>query len=388
MPISYGKRTYPSGESSWEYYIPRAESPTGKQIKGCGFSTKKEAIEACKKRLKKLEQYEIVDDPHITFKNGCQIYFERKNLAVATMDKYKTFLKNHIYPYFENTIIIEIKPLKVDRWLDSLLEKGATISTANEALKICKAICNFLVYKEVIIKNPFKKKDELQDDNNNDEIKYFTPFQAMSLFKGAKKLISIHFCMILKFAFYTGMREGEIFGFDVKYFDYENCLIKVRQQFTNNLLTTKLKNKTSRRDIYIDDTFAKELKEYIKTYNIEGLLFKNSVGKPLNNDNFNFRWWKPLLRALNYDDRMHFNYIRHSYASIRLTAGDHYLEVSKDMGHATPLVTLRVYGHFIPQMKVRKGVNLNKHFCEHIVSIEKNKQNKRGLKPSNINGGR
>ena len=386
MP-SYTKRTYPSGKTTWQFYISRQESPIKKQIKGCGYNTQREAIEACKKKLNELEKLNFADNPNILFKDGCGIYFKRKNLANTTREKYEIFLKQHINPYFENDVISSIKPLKIDAWFDSLQEKGATISTINESLKICKAICNFLVAKEVIIKNPFKTKEPLEQQEENTEVKFFTPFEAVQMFKKAKEDFSKQFYMILKFAFYTGAREGEILGFDVKYFDHKNNKIEIRQQFTNGQLTPKLKNKVSRRDIYIDAHFSNELNSYIVENNITGLLFTNSVGRAINNDNMNFRWWKPLLKSLNFDTTMHFHYIRHSYASIRLSAGDHYMDVSQSMGHASPIVTLKVYGHFIPDMK-KQVVNMNEKFCEHIVSIEENEKNKRGLKPSCINGGR
>ena len=189
MP-SYTKRTYPSGKTTWQFYISRQESPIKKQIKGCGYNTQREAIEACKKKLNELEKLNFADNPNILFKDGCDIYFKRKNLANTTREKYEIFLKQHINPYFENDVISSIKPLKIDAWFDSLQEKGATISTINESLKICKAICNFLVAKEVIIKNPFKTKEPLEQQEENAEVKFFTPFEAVQMFKKAKSFQS------------------------------------------------------------------------------------------------------------------------------------------------------------------------------------------------------
>lgn len=386
MP-SFKERIYPSGKKSWQYTITALESPTGKQIKACGFSTKREAIDACNDKLKHFSELKNIDFPELKFKDGCGIYFERKKLAPATKTKYELFLDNHIYPFFEKCVISEIKPLLIDKWIDDLKRKKVSIGTINESLKICKAICNFLVFKEVIAKNPFKKTDKLPEIREDEEIKHFTPLQAKMLIQTAEKFVNKQFSMILKFAFYTGMREGEIFGFDVKYFDPKNHIIKVRQQFTNGELTKRLKNKTSKRDIFIDETFTAELEKYIHNNHLTGLLFKNNKGRPLNNDNVNFRWWKPLLMELNYDDTMHFHYIRHTYASIRLTAGDNYLAVSKDMGHASPLVTLRIYGHFIPQIE-NKTVNLSEYFHEHFMSMKESRHKKRGRKPSVCNGGR
>jgi len=41
--------------------------------------------------------------------------------------------------------------------------------------------------------------------------------------------------------------------------------------------------------------------------------------------------------------------LRHTFAALQLSAGVHYMQVSKWMGHATYVITLTTYGEWIPE---------------------------------------
>jgi len=40
--------------------------------------------------------------------------------------------------------------------------------------------------------------------------------------------------------------------------------------------------------------------------------------------------------------------LRHSYATIRLLKGHNVIDVSRQLGHANPTITLKTYAHWIP----------------------------------------
>ncbi|MGE5312374.1 MAG: tyrosine-type recombinase/integrase, partial [Nitrospirota bacterium] len=40
--------------------------------------------------------------------------------------------------------------------------------------------------------------------------------------------------------------------------------------------------------------------------------------------------------------------LRHSYATIRLLKGHNVVDVSRQLGHANPTITLKVYAHWVP----------------------------------------
>ena len=72
----------------------------------------------------------------------------------------------------------------------------------------------------------------------------------------------------------------------------------------------------------------------------------NSAGGPMNHFNWRQRVFRPALRRDGLR-RVRVHDLRHSCASLWLAAGVDIAEVSRALGHASPLVTMGVYAHWI-----------------------------------------
>ena len=76
-------------------------------------------------------------------------------------------------------------------------------------------------------------------------------------------------------------------------------------------------------------------------------VFASERDGPLHDSNLLRRRWHPLLKKLKLDTTG-FHILRHTYASVVLQAGLDIGTVSKNLGHASPSITLSVYAHFMP----------------------------------------
>lgn len=56
-------------------------------------------------------------------------------------------------------------------------------------------------------------------------------------------------------------------------------------------------------------------------------------------------WAKALERAGLADEESALHHLRHSFASILISQGHDVVFVSRQLGHASPVITLRVYAH-------------------------------------------
>jgi integrase len=74
------------------------------------------------------------------------------------------------------------------------------------------------------------------------------------------------------------------------------------------------------------------------------LVFPNDAGGPMDHHNMVNRNFRPALKSAGLPS-IRFHDLRHTYASIRLDGGDSIAEVSEDLGHSRPTVTLNVYTH-------------------------------------------
>ncbi len=81
--------------------------------------------------------------------------------------------------------------------------------------------------------------------------------------------------------------------------------------------------------------------------NNNNLVFTEPDGRPIARNNLAIRFSR-LAAKLGYPE-MTFHHLRHTHATILLAAGSYINDVSKRLGHATPAITLSVYGHCLPQ---------------------------------------
>ena len=118
--------------------------------------------------------------------------------------------------------------------------------------------------------------------------------------------------------------------------------LEVTKQFTKGLLKYMLKTDSSYRTVYFFDDLAEVLSDYMK--DVEGeILFPNTKGTYINNDNFRDRVWKPLLNMVGIKKRTRLHDLRGSYVDIMLSKGVSPKFIQNNIGHSTMDMTLGWY---------------------------------------------
>lgn len=82
--------------------------------------------------------------------------------------------------------------------------------------------------------------------------------------------------------------------------------------------------------------------------------------KPIVVDNLYHNYFQPATRALGLG-AVRFHDLRHTFATMNLSAGEHYMQVSKWLGHSSFVLTLTTYADYINEddqaaPKVGRGV--------------------------------
>jgi integrase len=149
----------------------------------------------------------------------------------------------------------------------------------------------------------------------------------------------------------TGMREGELLGLRWTDVDLDGGALRV---------VRKLKRRTSRRQVLLVAPAVEALKLHRdrqeerqragSTWHEEGLVFPNTIGRPINPSNFLRRSFYPLLEAAGLP-RMRFHDLRHSAATLLLGMGVHPKIVSELLGHTQIGITLDLYSHVTATMQ-------------------------------------
>lgn len=233
--------------------------------------------------------------------------------------------------------------------------RGRKISpiTVNDDLIFLKRIFNKAIQYEYMTKNPVKGVKFLPTPTNkkrqifnNDEIKQL--LDSLNYYPSYQNLI--------KFAFYTGCRIGEVVN--LEWSDIEDTKIKIGVKVNDlNEYTFMTKNR-SERVIYM----SKEMINFLKSIpNTANYIFVDK-----NNQKFNIghvsKLFKKHIRKLNLSDNLHFHSIRHTFITNLINNGHSIYNVQQFMGHKYYETTLK-YSHPLDEnMKaISESVSLKKN---------------------------
>jgi integrase len=161
----------------------------------------------------------------------------------------------------------------------------------------------------------------------------------------------------------TGLRLGELLGLQWGDIDFAGRFLEVRRQIVNGQVAVP-KNGTSRR-VDMSTQLSTALRTLLTERKAEKLrngwkalpewVFCTPEGGPLDGDNLRHRVFYRVLEKAKLR-RIRIHDLRHTMASLLLQAGAPITYVSRQLGHADPAITLRVYAHYLPDA-ARKDVD-------------------------------
>ena len=163
----------------------------------------------------------------------------------------------------------------------------------------------------------------------------------------------------------TGMRPSEALGLKWPDIDLDSGRITVNRVLSRTGKHWKLeepKTARSRRTVPLSVSVIKDMKEHKKKqateklkkaeneYNDQGFVFADDIGEPLSDRNIIARHFKPLLKDAKLPDIRLYD-LRHTCATLLLSAGENPKVVSERLGHANITLTLDTYSHVLPDMQ-------------------------------------
>ena len=177
------------------------------------------------------------------------------------------------------------------------------------------------------------------------------------------------------FAAHTGVRASELQGLqvqDVTLSDIPGTVGSIRIQRTAQrkgrvwVYGTPKSDASSDRVVPLAPWLTDELREYLTA--THPFSATNAAGNkyiphaplfPGRRNRFVFDWAKPVCAASLYEHYLQaackalglvavrFHDLRHTFATMNLSAGEHYMQVSKWLGHSTFVLTLTTYADYI-----------------------------------------
>jgi integrase len=347
------------GERSWELKYEIGTDPrTGRRVtqyrsfKG----TKREAQAELVRLMDTVRRGEHVDPAKLILAE----YLDRWEQGWAalqvgpkTRERYVELLRLHVRPHIGALPLHKLQPVHLAELYAKLLSTGLSARTVGHVHRCLHKALIVAVEWNLLARNPaaIAKPPKVQAR----EIEIITVEQAQKLLRCLRGRALYPIIML---ALATGMRRGELLALRWCDVDLDAGTAQVArslEQTKAGLRFKEPKTKHGRRSIKLSASVVAELKAHWKQQQERRL--KLGQGRAVEGD-LVFPSWDGTVRSPNATTRewvralaefklpaISLHALRHTHASQLIAAGMDPVAISRRLGHASPTITLNVYGH-------------------------------------------
>ena len=249
----------------WVKYLNKDDKWSTKR----GFSTKKSAEKFVQKYM------ETGMDDSIKFNQLFQHYLDDylRLRPSSSARKLESWFNTNVKPRIGNKPANSIKIKDLEKLSIEMLKKGYSRNYINKMTLNVKTVLNFGVSHGYIEKNPVVLYKELKIIKNSDDIKFWTPEQFGKAIKSIDELYvkadTKFMKFFLLFAYYTGLRKGEIRALKWNNIDFSSNLIHVDYHINDQRERVKGRKNGNGYSIYMDKTTKQlvlEMHQYFKMF--------------------------------------------------------------------------------------------------------------------------
>lgn len=392
--------------NKWQYQFEAATiNGKRKQITKSGFRTKKEALEAGAKALAEYNNCGLSFVPsEISFNDYLDYWlkeYAEVNLKETTVDNYKKKIKLYIKPELGIYKLKALTPAILQNFINKKFNEGFSRNTLIVLKGILSGCLDYAVEPLAFIKfspmaavrlplaravpdTPTRKKEKsiVTEDEMNIILERF-PFG--------------HSCYLpLQLAYRCGLRLGEAFALTWEDIDFTNKTLTINKQVQNQnkfwtITDTKYK---SDRVIDLDNEMLKILDKYKTLQNKSKEFYaeyytqlkinslnqiNDSEGEDIHliNVRENGTYIQPRVmqhcsRIIHYKlgfKNFDYHSLRHTHATMLLSAGANIKAVQERLGHKKVGLTLDTYTHVTEEMRKETLEILNKKCSSHIKTV-------------------
>ncbi len=259
----------------------------------------------------------------------------------STRSGYAYSLDRHVLPVWGSTRLADVSHGDVQRWANDL-SSSLGPSTVRQVVLVLSGVFKLAIRDGRALGNPVA--DVRLPRIVREKRGYLTHGQAFQLARecGADSDV------ILMLA-YTGLRFGELAALRTRALDFDRGRVAVDESVSDirGRLVWGTPKGHERRSVPMPRFLAQRIASRTASHSAEELVFAAPQGGPLRNGNFRRRIFNPAIdRCRNADERFPLitpHDLRHTAASLAVSAGAHVKAVQRMLGHASAAMTLDVY---------------------------------------------
>lgn len=286
------------------------------------------------------------------------------HLRPRTRSVYETNLRVHVLPRLGRRRIAEIDVEDVARLLSELRADGLAPWTIRGVLTSLGRVFSHAARRNMIAANPIARLE--RGERPKVERREMRVLDG----DGIERLLDEtrpNYRTLIATAIFTGLRQGELLGLTWGDLDLDGGLVRVRKQLDRSGKRVPPKTPQAAREVVLMPALVKMLREHkaeafaLGRAGAGAFVFATEAGTP-------FYWRNVSKRGLEgaaeragliaskaermrakaegtEAARLRFHDLRHSFASMLIAQGHDVVFVSRQLGHASPNITLGVYGH-------------------------------------------
>jgi integrase len=276
----------------------------------------------------------------VPFGDYAEEWFRGLVVKPKTLAGYRSLLDSRILPTFEDIELRRITPDLLRSWIAEMADEDLSGSRMAQAKRVVSAVLAQAVTDGLIGRNPAETVKAPKTVER--EPRYLTAEEVTELASACESRMTGAGALV-KVLSYAGLRWGEAVALRGGSVNLLRRQIHVRESATmvNGDLVWGPPKSHRARTIVIPHFLADELAPIVER---DELIFTSPTGKPLRSSNFHRRVWKPVVMDRGLGDLVPHD-LRHTAASLAISAGASVKAVQRMLGHSSAQITLDRYSH-------------------------------------------
>ncbi|MGF1648361.1 MAG: tyrosine-type recombinase/integrase [Kineosporiaceae bacterium] len=259
------------------------------------------------------------------------------HLEETTLARYAGLVRNHIVPVWGSVQLAAVTHAHVATWVRAMQNEGQSASSVRATYGVFSRVLDHAVRDGRLSRNPAAavRLPRLRKP----EKRYLTHGQVADLARECGEYASL-----IRTLAYTGLRWSEVAALRAKRVRLDRYELVVAEGMKDvNGVISFSETKTHRvRIIPFPGVLAPDLAAAVDGKQTDDLVFTSSRGGPLRNQNFRRDVFDPAATRAGLAELTPHE-LRHTAASLAVSAGANVKAVQRMLGHASAAMTLDVY---------------------------------------------
>jgi integrase len=268
--------------------------------------------------------------------SATQVHLARKTLALRA-----SMWVTHVKPKWGNMSVVDVKTSAIRAWIAKMIGDEVGVPTVHKSYGLLRQVLGVAVEDHRIPRNPcdgVKLPKSAQVDRG-----YLTHAQVAALTAKVG-----HMPEVIRFLAYTGLRWGEMAALRVQDFDMLRRRVNISRAVTEcGTLVWGNTKSHERRSVPFPASLTVELAALMVGKGREDLVFTGTRGAVLRGGNYRKRYFAVAVAACQKEDETFPTItphdLRHTAASLAVSAGANVKALQRMLGHAKASMTLDVY---------------------------------------------